>query len=244
MKRAFAILAGVSLVLVLGCAQDYDIRMSKTIENKRYQKRLNENLEGPPTKTNLQTVNIFVRPPKGLQGPAKAFQLAVVEPGRFDIEDTFFDAQKQASLHILARVNLPKTQSKKAPAAAEAQRGDFVADVLDLLKTVYSADLDQSRLKPESKSHGGRTNSFKALTLDSNTKEVKVYFFGDKNSPEKVVLIFEYPKEEANVLTPKINLCLETFAAGGAAARAFSGGVDEELGGEVGGGAPTPAPVF
>jgi hypothetical protein len=245
MKRSLAILAGLGLVLVIGCAQDYDIRMGKTIDNKKYQRRLNTNLEGPPAKTNLQTANIFVRPPKGLQGPHKTFGLAVVEAGKFDIEDTFADPQKQASLHILARVTLPKAPSKKTPSAAEStQRGDFTDDVLDLLKNAYGADFEKSRLKTDDKSHGGRTNSFKTLTLDLTAKEIKVFLFGDKTSPEKVALIFDYPKEEAGTLSSKINLCLESFAVGGAAARAFSGGGDEELGGDLGGGAPTPTGVF
>jgi hypothetical protein len=245
MKRAVAILTGLSLVLAIGCAGDYDIRLGKTIENKKYQKRLNDNLEGPPTKTNLQNVNIFVRPPKGLQGPAKTFGLAVDESGRFDVEDTFFDAQKQANLHVLARVNTPKAANKKSSKAAEsAPRGDFTADVLDLVKNAYGTEVDASKLKSGSKSHGGRTNSFKTLTLDLTAKEVKVYLFGDKNSPEKVALIFDYPKEESRTLTPKIDLCLESFAVGGAASRAFSGGGDEALGEEVGGGAPTPTGVF
>src|SRR5262245_41122730 len=181
MKRSLAILAGLGLVLVIGCAQDYDIRMGKTIDNKKYQRRLNANLEGPPAKTNLQTANIFVRPPKGLQGPHKTFGLAVVEPGKFDIEDTFADPQKQASLHILARVNLPKTPGKKSASPTEStQRGDFTDDVLELLKNAYGAEFEKSRLKTEEKSHGGRTNSFKSLTLDLTAKEIKVFVFGDK----------------------------------------------------------------
>ena len=245
MKRSLAILAGLGLVLVIGCAQDYDIRMGKTIDNKQYQRRLNTNLEGPPAKTNLQTANIFVRPPKGLQGPHKTFGLAVTEAGKFDIEDTFADPQKQASLHVLARVNLPKTPGKKSAAPAEsAQRGDFTDDVLDLLKNAYGADFDKSRLKTDEKSHGGRTNSFKSLTLDLTAKEIKVYLFADKNSPEKVALIFDYPKEEAGALSSKINLCLENFAVGGAATRAFSGVIEEEFGGELGGGAAPATGVF
>jgi hypothetical protein len=244
MKRVLAILAGLGLVLVIGCSQDYDTRMEKTIENKRYQKRLNDNLEGPPAKTNLQTSNIFIRPPKGLQGPAKTFGLAVTEPGKFDIEDTFFDQQKQASLHVLARVNRPKAPGKKGPSPAESTpRGDFIADVLDLIKNAYGVEVDQSKLKPESRSHAGRTNTFKSLTLkDLPAKEVAMYFFGDKNSPEKVALIFDYPKEESRSLSPKIELCLESFAVGAAAGRAYSGG-EEELG-EEGGAAPPPAGVF
>ncbi len=245
MKRSLAMLAGLGLVLVIGCAQDYDIRMGKTIENKQYQRRLNANLEGPPAKSNLQTANIFVRPPKGLQGPHQTFGLAVVEEGKFDIADTFADPQKQASLHILARVNLPKTPSKKGSKAAESpQRGDFTDDVLELLKNSYGADFEKAKLKTEEKSHGGRSHKFQSLTLDLTAKEIKVYLFGDKNSPEKVALIFDYPKEEAGLLSSKINLCLENFAVGQAASRAFSGVVEEEFAGEPGGGGAAPTGPF
>jgi hypothetical protein len=246
MKRALASLAGLGLVLVIGCVQEYDFRMGKTIENKRYQKRLNDNLEGAPAKTNLQTGNIFVRPPKGLQGPHKTFGLAVLEAGKFDLEDTFADPQKQASLHLLARVTLPKPPGKKGSSPAETtQRGDFTDDVLELLKNAYGAEFEKTRLKnEEKKSPNGRTNAFKSLTqeLPATAKEIKVYIFGEKNSPEKVALIFDYPKEEARTLSSKINLCLESFAVGPAATRSFAGAGDEEFGGELGGGGGTPAP--
>jgi hypothetical protein len=244
MKRALAILASLGLILVIGCAQNYDLRLGHTMENRQYQRRLNTNLEAAPTKTNLETTKIYVRPPKGLKGPAQTFGLAVVEAGKFDIEDTFIDQQKQASLHVLARVIVPKPPTKKGAHPAESTpRGEFTTDVLDLLKNVYGTDLDASKLKPDSKSHGRRTNSYKTVTLDLTAKEVKIYLFGDMNSPEKVALIFDYPKEEYKNLSTKIDLCLESFAVGEEARRAYSGVGDEETGEEGAGGQP-PGGVF
>jgi len=244
MKRVLAIQASLGLFLVIGCAQDYDSRLKNTIDNRIYQRRLDNNLEAAPKKTNLETSKIHVRPPKGLQGPTQTFGLAVVEPGKFDIEDTFFDQQRQASLHVLARLNLPKAPTKKAGNPVEsAPRGEFTADVLDLLKNVYGTDFDPAKLKSESKSHGRRTNTFRTMTLDLTAKEVKVYLLDDKSSPEKVALIFDYPKEQRENLSSKINLCLESFAVGEEARRAYSGLVDEELG-EEGGGAQPPGGVF
>jgi hypothetical protein len=240
MKRGHAILASLGLFLVGGCARDYDVRLTNTIDNRKYQRRLNDNLEAPPTKTNLQTSDVYVRPPKGLKGPTQTFGLPGVEAGKFDIEDSFIDQQKSGSLHVLARVDRPKAATKKAasPAAASA-RGDFTADVLDLVKSVYGSDLDTSKLKTETKSHGRKTNAYKTVTLDLTTKpsQVKVYFYGEKNSPEKVALIFDYPKDEYKSLVSKIDLCLESFRVGPEASRAFSGG-EEELGGEEGAAAP------
>jgi hypothetical protein len=215
MKRVLATLASLGFLLVIGCAQNYDLRLSNTIESRLYQRRLNNNLEKAPEKSNLASSKVYVRPPKGLQGPIQTFGLPVLEAGKFDIEDTFIDQQKQASLHVVARDNRPKAQPKKgAPPAQTAPRGDFTADVLDLLKNSYGTDFEASRLKPESKEHGRKRNTFKAMTVDLTAKEIKVYLFDDKSNPEKVALIFDYPKEERVSLSSKINLCLESFAVG------------------------------
>jgi hypothetical protein len=244
MKRVISTVASLGLFLMIGCARDYDTRLASTIDNRRYQKRLNDNLEVPPTKSNLQTSKIYIRPPKGLKGPTQTFGLPGVEAGRFDIEDSFIDQQKQGALHLLARVDLPKAPTKKGAApVASTPRGDFVADVLDDLKNVYGADLDRSKLKAESKSRGRKTNTFQSLTLDLTAKQVKVYLFADKSSPEKVALIFDYPKDEYKNLGSKIDLCLESFRVGAEADRAFAGGEEELMGGEEGPAAP-PGGVF
>src|SRR6266571_6790220 len=116
MRRLLAILATTALLLTGGCVgRSYDIRLNKTIENMRYRDRLDKNLMPAPTKSKLETNHIYIRPPKSLQGPAKEFQLTVLEPGKFDITDSFFEAGK-ANLHVLARLNLPKAPTvKKAP---------------------------------------------------------------------------------------------------------------------------------
>ena len=88
MKRILGLLASVSLLLVFGCAHDYDVRLEKTIENLRYQKRLDSNLEKPPeAKSNLVVSNIYIRSPLGLKGPSKDFGMGVIEAGKFDITD-------------------------------------------------------------------------------------------------------------------------------------------------------------
>ncbi len=228
MKRVLGILAGVSIALVIGCAEPYDVRLRTTIENKRYQKQLDNNLETAPDGSNLKGADVYVRPPKGLKGPAQTFALAVVEPGKFDITDSFIDQDKQASLHIVARNNKPKPATKKGSdpskaAQPPAVRGDFTADVLDLVKSSYSVDVDTQQLKSESKGHGARNNAFKTKTLDVNTKEVQVWIYGDKNSPAQVALIFDYPKEARNSLASKINYCLQVFGAGPVAQSLYAG---------------------
>ena len=110
MKRVLAVLASASFVLVIGCS-DYDIRLEKTLEEKKYEKRLNTNLEAAPTKgPSFKADDIFIRPPLGLTGPTRAFSLTAVEPGKFDIENSFIDEKKGTSLHVVARVKKPKAR--------------------------------------------------------------------------------------------------------------------------------------
>jgi hypothetical protein len=246
MKRILGILAGASLALTIGCAQQYDLRLQTTLENKKYQQRLDANLEKAPETSNLKPHNIYVRPPLGLKGPAQTFALGQVEPGKFDVTDSFIDPDKQAGLHLVARDNRPKPATKKGANPSEAAqppaaRGDFIADVLDLLKTAYSVDVDAQRLKTESKGHGRRNTSYKTATLEAGNKEVQVWISGDKNSPAQVALIFDYPKESLKSLSSGIQLCLESFGVGREAESLYAG--REEVAGEEGAAAP-PGGVF
>jgi hypothetical protein len=244
MKRAIATVIGACCLLTFGC-RDYDVRLDETLEDMKYQKRLNDNLAEAPTKGLLQQELIYIRPPKGFTGPMKAFSLANIEAGKFDLENSFIEEAKQASLHVLARHKKPKAAApKKGPAPAEPPpRGDFTAEVIEVLKVAYGIDdLEPGKFKPETKRHKGRENSFKATKLDVATKEVQVYLYGDKNGPYNVALIFEYLKTEMNSLSPKIGLSLEAFATGEAARRVFAGGSDAE-GGEEATDTSQPVPI-
>lgn len=233
MKRAWAMLGGMTLLLVVGCTKNYDFRMEQTLDRMKYEQRLNDNLMPPAAKGKLEELLIYLRPPRELSGPTQTFQMTVVEPGKFDAESTFIEPEKQ-SLHVLARVDRPKAAAKKAPGAAEAvPRGDFNADVLDLIRNVYGVDVNLSQFKEITK----QKNTFKAHTLDLNAKKVEIYLYGSKTTPHKVALIFEYPKAAENTVSPKIGLCLESFATGEPARLAFAGGeVEESAGGEGEGG--------
>jgi len=242
MKRAAAVVLGVSLVLILGCGtQSYETRLEKTIDNMKYQKRLDDNLGAAATKGKLEELQIYVRPPKNMTGPTQTFQLTVVEPGKYDVESSFLEPEKQ-SLHILARVKRPKTPSKKAPTKAETPRGEFNSDVVELIKNVYGAELAVSDFKDDTKRIVGdrpTDNTIMYKLLDLNAKHVQIYLYSGKNSPYEVALIFEYPKAEHNAVNPKIGLCLESFAVGDKAKRAFAGGETEDIEGTGGEAAPT-----
>jgi len=234
MRRGCTILASACLLLVLGC-RDYDFRLGQTLDEMKYQQKLEKNLDKAPTKGKLQQELIYLRPPKGMSGPTKTFTLTVVEAGKFDVENSFIDESKHASLHVVARHKKPKAPPKKGVAAApEVPRGDFTAEVIDMVKTAYGIEeLTPSKFKPVSKKHAGRENPYKEVKLPLSDKEVSIYLYGDKNSPYNVALIFEYPKTEAGDLSTKINLSLEAFAVGPPAERAYSGGNPEEGGQEA-----------
>jgi hypothetical protein len=235
MKQAFAILCSASLVLAIGCS-DYDIRMGKTFEEMKYQKRLDDNLAVAPTKTSLQQNSIYLRPPKGLVA-SQAFSMAPVEVGRFDVETSFNESEKQAFLHVLARIKKPKAAGSKK--AEPPPRGKFVDDVLELVKAAYNVD-PVPALKPEVKTHANRSNTYKGTKLELEAKEVQIFIYGEPNGTHEVALIFEYPKKEVSYMSPKIGLCLESFAVGELATRAFSGGGDLDAGEDGGGGLPPP----
>jgi hypothetical protein len=244
MKRALAMGIGASLLFSYGC-RDYDVRLDETLEEMKYEKRLNDNLADAPSQGLLQQELIYIRPPKGFTGPTKAFSLATIEAGKFDLENSFIEEGKQASLHVLARHKKPKAAApKKGAAPAEPPpRGDFTTEVIEVLKVAYGIDdLEVANFKPETKSHKGRENSYKVAKLDRTTKEVQVYLYGDKNGPYNVALIFEYPKAEVNSLSPKIGLSLEAFATGEAARRSFAGSSEAE-GGEEATDSGQPVPI-
>jgi hypothetical protein len=223
------------LLLAAGCGgQSYAHRLDRTLEEMRYRKRLDANLMPPVTKTKLEGMQIFVRPPKNL-AQSKEFLLTVLEPGKFDDAESFTETDKQALMHVLARVKLPKAPAKKgAPEAPTAARGDFTSDVIALLNGVYNIEIDATKAKEESK----RSNKFKHLAFEANAKNVQVYLFGNKTAHE-VALIFEYPKSEQAALVNKIDLSLEAFATGDRARRSFTGSVsEEELSGEGGPASP------
>jgi hypothetical protein len=233
MRRVLATLATTALLLTAGCAKTYELRLDKTIETMRYNRMLDNNLTPPITKTKLESLNIYVRPPKDL-APSKEFLLSTLEPGKFDDAESLSDPKTQAQLHILSRVKTPKVPTKKgAPAPPQATRGEFIPDVVAVLNGVYNVEIDPARAKEESK----KLNKFKHLTFEGNGKDVQVYFYGGKGQPYEVALILEYPKAEKAVMS-RFEKCLECFAIGEKAKRAFSGTEGEEEAGAAGATSP------
>jgi len=228
MRRVLTVLAtaATAVALVGGCGgKSYDIRLNRTLERMKYEKRLNDNLV-PAPKGKFESLLIFVRPPKALQ-QSKEFLLTALEPGKFDLSESFQEKDKQ-NLHVLARVKRPKsTAKKKAAEKAEPviEPGRLGADVVAILNGVYGVELDLLKAKEVTKKE---INVFKHLKFEGNGKVVQLYMNVVKNNPYEVALIFEYPRSEAESLVSKIELCLESFATGERARKAFAGGTTEE----------------
>jgi hypothetical protein len=239
-------LAAAGLLIAVGCGRSYEDRLQQTLERMKYEKRLNDNLEPAPKKEDgkFHEAQIFVRPPKGLAFSKDGFTLSTLEEGKFDLAASF--TGEKGSLHILARKKVPKGAAKKKgqPEAEAVPRGEFIPDVVAVLNPIFSTEVDTSKMKEVTKKGSvGVGNKFKAIpTFEvANGENVQVYFYGAKTDVHQVALIFQYPKADHAKLTSQIELCLESFAVGERAARAYRGGSDEEgaEGGESGsGGAP------
>ena len=240
MKRVIVVLASASFVVAIGCS-DYDIRMGKTLEEKRYEKNLNTYLENAPDKGPIKDDNIYIRPPKG-HTPSDVFGITGVEPGKFDLEKSFIDTKNGTSFHTVARIKKPKAppNAKKAAAPVETvARGKFLDDVVDMVKAAYSVELAPGEFKAKSESHLNRVNDYKFKSLDIPPKQIDVYVYTESNGIHEVAMIFEHPKEKN--MDTKIKYCLESFAVGERATNLYAGSTDLDGGGEaIAPGAPPP----
>ena len=240
MRRVLAVLVSAGCLIGAGCgSKSYEERLNKTLEDMRYEKRLNDNLMPAPKRAEgkYEELSIYIRPPKNMvPSSSKEFLLyPAIEPGKFDLEGSFIEDKKQTpSLHVLARIKKPKTPAKKqAPTPEEtANRGEFNTDVLAIVNAVYGSDLDLAKFKEVTE----KRNKFKHHTLEVPDKNVQVYLYGGKDDSHQVALIFEYPKAEQGTLVSKIKLCLESFAVGRRAQAHYSGATGEEA--ESAGSAP------
>lgn len=214
MRRVMAVLLSSAVLVGLGCgSRSYENRLENTIKLIKYRKKLDDNLMQPSGKGKLEQALIYLRPPKSLS-KLPDFTLSVLEPGKFDISETF-DEKGVQSLHVLAWIKKIKDPKKKG--TPDAPRGTFITEVFTVLGNAYNVDIEPSKAKNVSM----LKNTFKHLAFEANGKTVQVYLYGDKANPPEVALIFEYTKGEN--LTEKIKLCLESFATNDKARLAFTG---------------------
>ncbi len=221
--RRLVVLALSTLLVVAGCGKQYVARMDKTIEDLKYQERLNANLEPGPGDGDLKKLSIWVRAPKGQQ-QTKAFALGNVPEGQFDVASSY-SATGGASLHVLARKKMPKAAPKKgAVPAPDIPRGPFLQDVMNILTAQFGPvdALAPEKSKPETK----KGNTFKRWVFPAADKTVQLYTF--EKDPFNVALIYVFDTKNQNEMASKVGLSLEAFATGPKADRFFGGATSEE----------------
>ncbi len=158
MRRVWVVITSALLVAVVGCGRkSYEDRLDATLKKLEYDRRIKKNLMEPPKEEKKFTdLAIYVRPPKD-EVLAKAGQLPVAE-GSFDLDASFND-KTESSLHVLARVKMPKKAPAKGapPPPALPPRGEFVGEVLGVLSNFYSSSeaLQTPKFSDESRPKSG-----------------------------------------------------------------------------------------
>ncbi len=228
MKRVLALCLSASSLLALGClgASSYDLRLEKTLENMKYQQKLDQSLS-PAVQGQLKDLGVYVRPPKEL-APVPAVLPAA--PGAFDAVESFSGAQGGVplQLHILARLKQPpKAQAKPGQAAPPpaASRANFTGDVQAVLNSHYAGAVPVGG-KLDTVNERGR--SYQKQKFPSPTgSTVDVYYLEDGN--HQVALVWDIAPAAANspAVEPGIRLTTGSMAVGRKAANLFSGG-DED----------------
>ena len=237
MRRSLAALISATMLLTfVGCSARYDKRLETTLDRMKYEKRLNDNLAEPPKEGPIKELNVYVRPPKPMV-EAKEFGLGTASAGLFDVEKTFF-AGENTFLHVMARVKQPKKPPAKGAAPADTPpqaRGQFLDDVLNVLKGVYGEEEGFAAAKFKDDPH--KPNSFRRSIVTANGKTIEVYTY--KLDIYDVALVFQHDPTDRSIAS-RIALCLESFATGKKAQTKYAGGASEEESGEEGGGGGVP----
>ena len=241
MRRLWALLASTSLVVIgIGCgAEAYETRLTRTIEDIKYKKKVDDNLMPPLVKSRLEEVSVFLRPPRSLT-ETKTFQLAAIDTEQFDSADSFLDAKAGWTLHVLTRIRHPKTAvtAKKKGPVAHGDYTKFTPDVIGIVGGVFNATDVITTQKPKTDVRKG--NEFKHWTIASEGKSVQVYLL--QKDPYKTALIFEYPSDQQASVIEKINLCLDNLVVGPNAKSMYQGGGEGvEAGPDAGAQAPAAA---
>lgn len=239
MKRAWVMVLSASGLILGGCGlHDYEERLKATETTMRHKQALDANLV-EAVKGKFTEYNVYLRVPKPLTESTPAFTPL---PGAFDHVASFQgtppapEAKEGApatpppgplKVHVFIR-NKPKkaTAKKGQPAPADpnaALRGDFVADVRQLLAT-YGPEAAEKSLGAEKK---GDTSYKKLVFKDAGTgDDIRVYFAATKDNESQVALIYDIPASLRTlpIVTKGVEYSLESFAIGRQAAELLKGG--------------------
>jgi hypothetical protein len=228
MTRLLAVLTGTGLTLALavGCSGRYEYRLEKTLDQMKYQQRLDQFLNPAETGA-FQELGIFLRTPMPMQKAQQNVGLPSVDPAQYEIVSTFVDSASRARLHVLSRVKRPKKPPAKKGEAppVEVPRGEFVADVLALL----AQDLgnpEATAAAPKADKKG--INDFRKLVFkDSSGNDTQVYF--SKVDIYDTALVWVVPPAAEKGLATGRDLALEVFSVGPRALNKFRGGTDDDF---------------
>lgn len=269
MKRFLAIVLGATSVMAVGCGyRSYEMRLEATESKIRDEMTLDRVLE-PAAKGDFEKINVFARAPKGWvassdfaperrQGDQNLLEDGLA--GYFDAKGSFTgpstgggpgnDGQPQPAvsgpvLRVLTRRTQQQTDTEKTE-APPVQRGEFQADVRQVLESLYGPEVANAPAEPVSKTIWPRATPPKSASYErwkfngSNGQLVQVYLMKEKQGSAEydVALVFEFPDGRApEASSNPVDLTLGTFAVGNRAAHRFRGNTDDDDGAiDAGGG--------
>jgi hypothetical protein len=249
MKRALVMVLSALGLIVGGCGLPvYEERLEATYKRMKHTRALNDNLAGP-AEGKFQALNVYFRVPTPLAETAPAFTPL---PGAFDHVASFQGSppapqakdgaaapppSAPLKVHVFIRNKPKKATPKKGQAEAPdpnaALRGDFVADVRQLL-TSYGPGATEKSLVPF-KPEGGTTSFQSLIFSDAGTgNDIRVYFAATKDKESQVALVYDIPttlRTEA-IVGKGVQYSLESFALGRDAAQMFNAGAERKGGGD------------
>ncbi len=230
----------LATLILTGCSQSYETRMDRTIQNIKYNDRLDRNLKPPAQSAGLADNNIYLRPPQPMD-----LQSGFGLPG-FPIDQFEAAAQYQAenaNLYVLARYDAA-TRAAEQEQGAMIERGDFRESILSYLRNAYgNANVDVEIAASSLERVDYRSEIYnKSITYDQlvflvSGFEIEIYIHEPSDKPDyHVALIFAMPEIDRPDYAEKIRLCLQELAVGSDAQQKFRGG----LGPIDSGGGPAP----
>ena len=233
MKRVWAVMVSASVGLLGGCGlRDYEDRLDKTYVAMEHKRDLDLYLN-PPVQGKFKEYSVYFRPPKPLNEVGPAWTLP---QGAFDHAASFQGAPAPAAakegeplplplpplkVNVLIR-SKPKAPKKGAAPQAQPNRGDFVADVRQVLSG-YGPDAAEKALASVTKDK----NSYKSLVFkDASTgNDVRAYFIESKDKALQVAIVYDIPAalRTLPIVAKGVEFSLESFAMGRPAALLFNG---------------------
>ncbi len=273
MKRLMVLAMVSGFVVGTGCGYgNYNDRLEATESRLKDEMTLNRSL-APPAAGDYQKLSVHLRAPIGwTSSPAFAPEYAdnpqyeEAIASRFDLRGSYAgpvaaskDQEALAAppappmLRFIGRRKKELSEAEKAegaPAQPSAERGEFLADAIQLLQSFYG-NSEALTAEPVSKEIWPRTKLAKSIEYQrykfngSRGQLVHAYFLKDVQGATEyeAALVFEYPDGQAPTASNgPVDLTLGTFAVGARANRLFLG--DSEDSGGAGAAEAGPAVAF